>query len=50
MVTWWDGMEEIVRDRGDGPWFHVVSDSDPQVLALGTAVVLFGVTHGTLTS
>lgn len=26
MVKWWDRMEEIVRDRGDGPWFQAVSD------------------------
>ena len=26
MVKWWDRMEEIVRDRGAGPWFQAVSD------------------------
>ena len=26
MVKWWERMEEIVRDRGDGPWFQAVSD------------------------
>ena len=26
IVKWWDRMEEIVRDRGAGPWFHAVSD------------------------
>lgn len=26
MVKWWDRMDEIVRDRGAGPWFQAVSD------------------------
>lgn len=26
MVKWWDRMEEIIRDRGRGPWFYAVSD------------------------
>lgn len=26
MVKWWDRMEEIIRDRGPGPWFYAVSD------------------------
>lgn len=27
VVKWWDRMEEIVRDRGPGPWFQVLGDS-----------------------
>lgn len=26
VVKWWDRMEEIVRDRGAGPWFQAVSE------------------------
>jgi hypothetical protein len=26
MVKWWNRMEEIVRDRGAGPWFQAISD------------------------
>lgn len=26
IVKWWDRMEEIIHDRGAGPWFHAVSD------------------------
>jgi hypothetical protein len=26
VVKWWDRMEEIVRDRGAGPWFQAISD------------------------
>jgi hypothetical protein len=26
IVKSWDRMEEIVRDRGPGPWFQAVSD------------------------
>lgn len=26
MLKWWDRMEEIVRDRGTGPWFQAISD------------------------
>jgi hypothetical protein len=26
VIKWWDRMEEIVADRGGGPWFQAVSD------------------------
>ena len=26
VIKWWDRLEEIVADRGDGPWFQAVSD------------------------
>ena len=27
IVKWWDRMEQIVRDRGPGPWFQAIHDT-----------------------
>lgn len=27
LVKWWDRMEEIVAERGPGPWFQAIGDS-----------------------
>lgn len=26
IVRWWDRLEEIVRDRGPGPWFYAINE------------------------
>ncbi len=34
VVKWWDRMEDVVRDRGPGPWFQVIHDTTIRELAV----------------
>jgi hypothetical protein len=34
MVKWWGRLEEIIRDRGPGPWFYAISDGVVREIAV----------------